>query len=170
MAKKKRRKNQQRQKKRNQKKTLEPITEAQVGELKQWLERMQTHLDKAIALSEQVDGNALSKDDHRFWALAKYAENVQECAVQLDNMKRSILEALEEVPMISEQGTELHWRGLKGMRNRLTHKFWDISPEILWDTVTKDFPVLSILLSLLFVTEKVANPKSTRFYGAATGV
>ncbi len=163
MARRIRRKNRKRQNRRNQTETVEPITEAQVGELREWLARMQTHLGKAIALSEQLDRNAPSEDDDSFWALVKYAENVQECAVQLDNMKRSILEALEEVPMISEQGTELNWSGLKGMRSRLAHSFWDIDREILWDTVTNDLPVLRTLLSLLFVTDRVADPESPLF-------
>lgn len=163
MAKRKNRRKKDRQKKRNQTKNLEPITETQVGELNQWLERMQTHLGRAIDLSEQLDGDALSEDDDMFWALVKYAENVQECAVQLDNMNRSILEALEEVPMISKQGTQLNWIGLKGMRSRLAHSFWGIDREILWDTVTKDFTVLSTLLSLLVVTDWSGDPDTAKF-------
>ena len=163
MGKRRKMKNQNRQKKRNQTEDLNPITEAQIDDLREWLARMQTHLGKAIELSKQLDGNAPSEDDHSFWALVKYAENVQECAVQLDNMGRSILEALEEVPMISEQGTELNWRGLKGMRSRLAHSFWNIDPKILWETVTEDFPVLRTLLSLLFVTKWVGDSESARF-------
>ena len=157
MGKRRRRKNKNRQKKRDQTQTLDPITEAQVGEVREWLDRMQNHVDKAISLSEQMDGNALSEDDYRFWALAKYAENVQECTVKLDNMKRSVLEALEEVPLKSEQGTDLTWVGMRDMRNELAHEFWDIDPKILWDRVTKDFPVLCTLLSLLVVTDKGAD-------------
>ena len=83
--------------------------------------------------------------------------------VQLDNLKHSILEALEEVPIISEQGTDLNWSGLKGMRNKLAHNFWDIDREMLWDTVTKDFPVLRTLLSLLIVAEWSADSDSWQF-------
>ena len=164
MAKKrKNNKNQKHQKEWKQTENLVPITEAQVGDLRTWLDRMQTHLGKAIVLSEHLDGNALSEDDDRFWALVKYVENVQECAIALDRMKRSIFEALEEIPMISEQGTELNWSGLKGMRIKLAHKFWDIDPKILWVTVTQDFPVLRTLLSLLVVANWSADPDSDHF-------
>ena len=41
------------------------------------------------------------------------------------------------------------------MRIRLAHQFWDIDPQILWSTVTEDFPAL---LSLLSTTIVIENP------------
>ena len=124
---------------------------------------MESHLCKTITLSEKMHEDNLSEEDDTYWALVKYAENVQECAVQLDKMELSILEALEEVPIKSEQGTDLDWSGLKGMRNKLSHCFWKIDREILWATVTKDFPVLRILLSLLIVAETPVDPDLPKF-------
>ncbi len=162
MAKRRKKKGQNRQKGQNGAGNATPISEAQICSIREWLDRMETHLGKAITLSEKMSEEKLNDDDN-FWALVKYAENVQECAVQLDNLKHSILEALEEVPIKSEQGTELNWSGLKGMRNRLAHNFWDVDHEILWDTVTKDFPVLRTLLSLLIVAKWSADPDSWQF-------
>ena len=139
------------------------MTEAQIGRIREWLHRMEVHLCKAIALSDSLDEDNLSEEDNNFWALVKYAENVQECVVQLDNMKRSILEALGEVPLKSEQGTDLTWSGLKGMRSRLAHNFWTIDRDILWETIRRDFPVLRILLSLVIVAEAGVDPNSPRF-------
>ena len=39
------------------------------------------------------------------------------------------------------------------MRNRLAHKFWDIDPKILWQTVTDDFKKVSLLLHCLRVID-----------------
>lgn len=139
------------------------VTEAQIGRIREWLHRMEVHLCKAIALSDSLDEDNLSEEDNNFWALVKYAENVQECVVQLDNMKRSILEALGEVPLKSEQVTDLTWNGLKGMRSRLAHNFWTIDRDILWGTIRRDFPVLRILLSLVIVAEAGVDPNSPRF-------
>ena len=124
---------------------------------------MEFHLVKAMALLKEMHEDNLNEEDDVFWALVKYAENVTECATQLDKMNLSILDALDEVPLKSEQGTDLDWEGLKGMRIKLAHKFWDIDKGILWETVTKDFPVLRILLSLLVVSGPSIDPDTPEF-------
>ena len=91
-----------------------------------------------------------------FWALSKYAENVEECAVQLDHINKTIFPRLVEIPQSAEDG-ELSWAGLRGMRNRLAHKFWDIDEKVLWETVTRDFPRLHSLLDSLMVSDTIGN-------------
>ncbi len=140
-----------------------PVTEKEFSRILRLIDLMKVHLDKAIALSKQLNEVDLTEEDDAFWALVKYAENVQDSARQLDCMKLSILEALEEVPLKSEQGTDLNWKGLKGMRVILAHVFWNINKEILWETVIKDFPVLRILLSLLEVSGPSVDPESPKF-------
>ena len=49
------------------------------------------------------------------------------------------------------------------MRIKLAHVFWNIDIELLWETVTKDFPVLRILLSLLVVSKHPIDPDSPKF-------
>ena len=132
------------------------MTMEKVAQVQQWLNRMRIHLQKAVILSAKMDKTRLSEDDDLYWAFVKYAENVQECAVQLDNINDSIFPCLAELPMKSEN-EELSWDGLKGMRSRLAHKFWDISPTILWNTVTRDFPKLDDLLGSLMISNVVAD-------------
>ena len=84
----------------------------------------------------------MNESNDLFWSLVKYVENVQDCTLQLDNMKRSILEALDEVPIKSEQGEDLTWKNMINMRVILAHKSWDIDKDILWGTVVNDFPIL----------------------------
>ena len=130
------------------------MTVENIAQVRQWLDRMRPHLQKAIILSQKMDGEQLSEDDDLFWSLAKYAENVQECAVQLDKINKSVFPCLSEFPMKSEQD-ELSWAGLKGMRIRLAHKFWDIDPTVVWSTVTRDFPQLESLLGSLVVSDSI---------------
>ena len=121
---------------------------------------MRIHLKKAIALSQKVDAMPLSEEDDLFWALVKYAENVQECIVQLDNMSGSIFSRLIELPMKSKDGAS--WDDLKGMRSRLAHKFWDIDQTILWETVTKEFVQLNQLLESLMISKFVGDIEDQR--------
>ena len=132
------------------------MTVEKVAKVQQWLDRMRFYLRKAVILSAKMDETKLSTDDDLFWALVKYAENVQECAVQLDNINDSIFPCFAEFPMKSEN-EELSWDGLKGMRSRLAHRFWDINPTVLWNTVTRDFPELDDLLGSLGMSNVMAD-------------
>lgn len=37
---------------------------------------------------------------------------------------------------------DIPWQQVTGMRNRLIHAYFDVSPSILWDTVTLSLPAL----------------------------
>jgi uncharacterized protein with HEPN domain len=41
------------------------------------------------------------------------------------------------------------WAKLAGMRNRLVHAYFDIDPDIVWDTATQDLPPLVTELTRL---------------------
>ena len=129
---------------------------AQLGQVEQWFSRMSLHLNKAVVLAQKLGHGNLSEDDDLFWALAKYAENVQECIVQLDNMSDSILKCLVEFPLRSDGGST-NWTDLKGMRSRLAHNFWSIHAHILWETVTTDFVELKQIISSLSISTTIGD-------------
>ena len=134
-----------------------PMTVAKVNEVRDWLVHMNRHLKNAIELSKQVDGTKLDESDHLFWSLVKYAENVQECILQLDKINPTILPTLDEIPEKANSNTGFSWNGMKGMRQRLAHDFRRIDPGILWQTATSDFPVLLSLTSHVIVLEAGSN-------------
>ena len=133
-----------RKKSRTKREQIFNMTEAMITEVKIWLARMEDHAARAITLAEGMSRSDLDGTDHRFWALAKYAENVQESVVQLDNINPRVYPALAEV------GKET-WSGFKGMRSRLAHAYWKIDPDILWSTVTVDLIELHTILSRISV-------------------
>ena len=118
----------------------------EIAEVKTWLERIQTHAAKAISLSKSMSPADVNESNDLFWALAKYTENVQESIVKLDDINKKVYPALIELD-------EETWQGLKGMRSRLAHAFWNIDPQILWSTVTTDLTKLLALLSTMIVIE-----------------
>lgn len=134
-------------KKQSQAIMLPRMTKEKIAEAKIWLERMRKYIFRAIDLSKRLSPGDLVESNDLFWALVKYAENVQESAKQLDDINSEIFPALIEF----DKDT---WQELKRMRDRLAHKFWDIDPQILWATVTSDFPALLALLSMITVIDK----------------
>ena len=123
------------------------MTQQNVSDVIVWLARMRDNTAKAVNLSENLTADTLSVDDHLFWALVKYVENAQESAKQIDNINKRFFSELIEFD-------ERYWRSLRGMRDRLAHKFWDIDPSILWNTVRVDFANLLALLSTLHIHER----------------
>lgn len=41
-----------------------------------------------------------------------------------------------------EQNSEIPWRNMRGMRNRITHGYFDINLEVVWSTVQTSLPEL----------------------------
>jgi uncharacterized protein with HEPN domain len=128
------------------------------AEIKGWLNRMEMFVDKGLTLSHTLDGRTLNEKDDLFWALVKYIENIQECVIKLDDMNCSILRALAEIPIKSETGVDLNWKGIKGMRNVLAHEFWQIDRDTLWTVATEDLPVLKYLLAALVIGDSSGAP------------
>ena len=129
------------------------MSEKQMADVADRLDHMCLHMTNAINLSKKLAGRELNEDDHLFWALVKYAENVQECIVKLDEVNKTILPALDEIPLDPQPEAGFSWNGMKGMRQKLVHDFRNIDPKILWQTVTSDFPVLLSLLSHVVIAE-----------------
>ena len=133
------------------------MTQERLAKVEARLGEMRVFTNRATSLAESLDGEILSKDNNLFWTLVKYAENVQESIKQLDNLNKSILPALEEIPNKSQDATDISWEGFKKMREILAHQFGNIDPGILWEVVTKEFPVLDQLLRVLVVGEGLAD-------------
>ena len=137
------------------------MTATRIAEVKTWLQRIDDYSARAIVLSESMSPTEMDESNDLFWALTKYAENVQESVVQLDAVNPRVYPALVEL-------SEPTWKGLKGMRSRLAHAFWKIDPEILWSTVTEDFPNLRALLSTIEVIDQPISDYETFSFNLKT--
>ena len=129
------------------------MTVHRVAEVKAWIDSMNIHLENAIRLSRRMNDSSVNDAHDLFWALVKYAENVQECIIQLDTINSTILPALDEIPQKDNPDPGFSWAGMKGMRQRLAHDFRNIDPKVLWQTVTYDFPILLSLTSHIILAE-----------------
>ncbi|WP_186405558.1 HepT-like ribonuclease domain-containing protein [Candidatus Accumulibacter aalborgensis] len=45
-------------------------------------------------------------------------------------------------PEWAEQHSEVPWRSMRGMRNRLAHGYFEINLEVVWDTIKMSLPEL----------------------------
>jgi len=71
----------------------------------------------------------------------------------LDNDRMLVLSLVRELEIIGEAGSKVSpetrsqssavpWQDITGMRNRLIHAYFDVDLDTVWNTVTKDLPLL----------------------------
>ena len=125
------------------------MTFEKIQQIERIINRMSVDLTRSVHICDEHGRAILNEERHEFWALVKYVENVQDGIVKLDNINNTIFPRLIEFPESSRHPTETSWKSLKGMRSRLAHAFDNINHEILWSTVTDDFPILVSLLKVL---------------------
>lgn len=50
-------------------------------------------------------------------------------------------EAAKKIPeAIKTQYPDIPWKGMMGMRDKVTHEYFGISLSVLWDTIQQDLP------------------------------
>ncbi len=52
-------------------------------------------------------------------------------------------EAARQIPEnVREANSEIPWREIIGMRNKLTHEYFGVNTKVVWRTVQEDLPVI----------------------------
>lgn len=72
----------------------------------------------------------LDHDRQLVWALVKAIEIIGEAASKVSQESQDLL-------------TNIPWRNIVGMRNRLVHAYFDINLDILWKTVVEGLPPIA---------------------------
>lgn len=51
-------------------------------------------------------------------------------------------EAVNKIPLeIRQDLSEIPWKDIVSLRNKVIHEYFDVNIPIIWDTATKDIPV-----------------------------
>ena len=56
---------------------------------------------------------------------------------------------MDKYPDFAAEHTEIPWRNMRGMRNRIAHGYFDINLEVVWDTVHTALSALKSQLDAL---------------------
>ena len=90
--------------------------------------------------------------------IQKYTENMDAKAFRgdsktVDAVVRNleiIGEAARHVPdEIVEKHSEIPWREMRDMRNLLSHEYFGVNSDIVWETIQSDLPTLPALLKAI---------------------
>jgi uncharacterized protein with HEPN domain len=112
-----------------------------------WQQRVQDILD-AIA---EIQVFVADMDRDQFLADPKTLKAVTANLVVIGEAARHVPEP------IVRQSSEIPWELMSGMRNRLVHGYYQVDPEIVWDTCQNDLPSLVDPLTRM-LRENSGNP------------
>jgi uncharacterized protein with HEPN domain len=83
-----------------------------------------------------LDHDAFVKDDKTVDSVVRNLEIIGEAANRLPDTFR-------------RQSSEIEWRKIIGLRNRIVHDYFNTDVEIVWEIIRKDLPVFKSKLSLI---------------------
>ncbi len=67
-------------------------------------------------------------------------------------------EAAKSIPhSMRDRYSDIPWKKMAGMRNKLIHEYFGVDLEIIWETIKKELPLLKPLI--LKVLEELENKK-----------
>ncbi len=88
--------------------------------------------EKVARFTAAMDKPAFAADDKTRDAVIRNLEIVGEAARRL----------VEECPEFTQRHPEVPWRTIYAMRNRLSHGYFEINLDIVWDTIKTSLPEL----------------------------
>lgn len=104
------------------------------------LRHMLDAAQKAIAFTQGRERTDLDTDEMLALAVVRLVEILGEAA------KNVSLTLKDQTPNIA-------WRQIAGTRDRLTHAYFDVNLDIIWDIITNDLPLLVSKLELLLSSD-----------------
>lgn len=104
--------------------------------LPDYLEHMQQAVADAIGF---VDG--MSRDD-----FLGDKRTQQAVVMSLIVLGEAATKVMDLYPDFANTHSQIPWRNMRGMRNRIAHGYFDIDLEVVWDTVKAALPPLAASL------------------------
>lgn len=84
---------------------------------------------EALEMSRNETRASLDTDRKLSLALTRLLEIIGEAASNVSAIKQAEISQIE-------------WAKMRGMRNRITHAYFEIDLDVVWDTITKDLQPL----------------------------
>lgn len=99
------------------------------GDPKLFLNDIREAIDAIVSYVGDMDYDGFMRDKKTIDAVLRNLEIIGEAA--------------KNVPSgFKEEYPSMNWRAMTGMRDKLIHEYFGVSPRIVWETVKNDLPAL----------------------------
>ncbi len=105
--------------------------------LADYLDHMRQAAADACGFVDGMDQTAFQQDKRTQQAVVMSLIVLGEAATKVMERHAAFAEAHSQIP----------WRNMRGMRNRIAHGYFDIDLEVVWDTVRMALPQLQAQLA-----------------------
>ena len=102
-------------------------------EYQDYLRDMLLNSEKALAFVKGMDYEEFSEDEKSSYAVVRALEVIGEAARQIPDD-------------VQKEYSEIQWREIAGMRNKLMHEYFGVNMQVVWRTVKEDLPKIIPLL------------------------
>lgn len=116
------------------------MTKYDVLRIPNYLEHILQALDRIFAYTTDVDGKVFSIDTFTQDAVLRNFEILGEAS---RNLERYHIEFITQYP-------EVPWSVMYGVRNKISHGYFDVNLEIIWKTIESDLPSLYAQISEIY--------------------
>lgn len=97
-----------------------------------YLKRMREASGRAIGYVDGLSHDDFHRDSRTQDAVIANIAGIGECAAQI----------MENFPEFANDHSEIPWRDIRAMRDRVAHQYFEVDAETVWLTVTRKFPEL----------------------------
>jgi len=87
-------------------------------------------------LADLPSAEALAEDERTLLAVIRCLEVIGEAAKRIP-------------PSLRKEHSEVPWRGMMGMRDKVIHGYFGVDAEVVWRTVKEDLPLLREAIAAL---------------------
>ncbi|MHA1219115.1 MAG: HepT-like ribonuclease domain-containing protein [Candidatus Heimdallarchaeaceae archaeon] len=96
---------------------------------------------KIEQFTEEMDFSQFADDAKTSYAVVRAFEIIGEATKGISNE-------------VKDKYTDLPWKEMAGMRDKLTHAYFGVNLEVVWKTIQQDIPLLKTLIQKVINEEK----------------
>jgi uncharacterized protein with HEPN domain len=110
-----------------------------IDRLPLYLQRMEATASEAVLFVKDMDEAAFRAD----------IKTQKAVAMSLVILGEAVAGLAKDYPQLLADHSDIPWRDIQGLRNRLAHGYFDIDLGVVWDTATNSLPDFLDRLHLL---------------------
>jgi len=112
-----------------------------INRLPDYLRHMQQAATDACAFTEGMDKSDFLEDKR----------TQQAVIMNLIILGEASTKVMDSYPDFTDKNSQIPWRSMRGMRNRIAHGYFDINLDVVWETIQIELPKLLRQLKVLSV-------------------